>query len=282
MKKNIRQNEKLYLDSSSFSIWLIMTLIVLLIFPIMWVIYASFASFQGFDTLNQKIVEIGSLKIDNYGRLLQKYSFTLHLWNTLVTSSIAIIINVMTASMGAFILKFLNVKLRKTLVFIAVSGVVIQFQLIAPNISPVIEYFYLKNTVFGIALLYASLCLPFSFYVFSKYFEKTPKELTEAAIMDGMPMFSRYYRIELPYAKPAVVISSAFCLFYSWNDFLIAEFILTDSGKYTLNQAIRHVMPLSGMGLVELFSLCSIAAVFAFFIYYYIGKNTIFNEINRS
>lgn len=279
-KKNNKLNEKIYFESSSLGIWLIIITIVLLIFPIMWVIYASFASFNNFESLNQKLVEFGSFSIDNYKSFLIKNEFSMHLWNSILTSSLAVLINVLVASTGAFIFKFYKVRLNKMFVFIILTGVIIQFHLIAPNISGVMSYFGLNNTVFGVALLYGSLSLPFSFYVFSKYFEKTPKEITELAIMDGMSSFLQYYRIEMPYARPAIVISSAFCLFYSWNDLIVAEFILKQDEQFTLNQAIRLIVS-GGIGLGELFSLCSITAIFAFFIYYIIGRNTVFNEINR-
>lgn len=92
----------------------------------------------------------------------------------------------------------------------------------------------LTNTVFGLAIIHTAIQVPFSVYIMRNSFDAVPRELEEAAIIDGCSSWQVLNRICLPAIRPAIVTVSLFAFVTSWNEFLAALVIMNRGVTFTL------------------------------------------------
>jgi len=92
----------------------------------------------------------------------------------------------------------------------------------------------LTNSLVGLAIVHTAIQLPFSVYVLRNSFAAVPRELEEAAVMDGANSYMTLRRVFLPAAFPAVVTVALFAFIVSWNEFLGALVMMSNGSKFTL------------------------------------------------
>lgn len=92
----------------------------------------------------------------------------------------------------------------------------------------------LLNTLLGLVLVYSTTAIPFCVWTLKGYFDSLPKELEEAARLDGATTFQIFWKIMLPLAKPGLAVTALFSFMTAWNEFILASTFLTDDSAYTL------------------------------------------------
>ena len=99
----------------------------------------------------------------------------------------------------------------------------------------------LRLTLFGLMLAYGSTTLPFSIWNLKGYFDTVPKELEEAALIDGASMTQTFIRIIMPLAVPALAVTVLFAFMSGWTEFILAWTFLEDPSRFTLAMALRSM-----------------------------------------
>lgn len=99
----------------------------------------------------------------------------------------------------------------------------------------------LQNSLFGVALVLTMFQLPFSTFMMRISFESVPRELDEAALVDGCTTFSALRRVLLPAVRPGLITVGLFAFLASWNDFLAPLILINDSNRMTLPLAISNL-----------------------------------------
>jgi multiple sugar transport system permease protein len=99
----------------------------------------------------------------------------------------------------------------------------------------------LQNSLVGVALVLSMFQLPFSVFMMRISFESIPKELDEAALVDGAGSFGVLWRVLLPAVKPGLITVGLFAFLAAWNDFMAPLILINDSNKMTLPLAISNL-----------------------------------------
>lgn len=92
----------------------------------------------------------------------------------------------------------------------------------------------LLNSLVGLSLVYATTAIPFSTWNLKGYFDTLPRELEEAAIMDGASRWTTFTRIALPLARPALAVTALFSFMTAWNEFVLAFTLMEEPTSFTL------------------------------------------------
>ena len=98
----------------------------------------------------------------------------------------------------------------------------------------VLARYHLTNTLTGVILTYMTFALPFAVWTLRGFLLGIPKDLEEAAMVDGSSRFGAFVRILLPLVAPGLVATSVFVFITSWNEYILASVILTDQSNHTL------------------------------------------------
>jgi multiple sugar transport system permease protein len=99
----------------------------------------------------------------------------------------------------------------------------------------------LQNSLVGVALVLTVFQLPFSTFMMRISFESIPRELDEAAMVDGCTSFAVLWRVLIPGVKPGLITVGLFAFLAAWNDFLAPLILINDSNRFTLPLAVSNM-----------------------------------------
>jgi multiple sugar transport system permease protein len=198
-----------------------------------------------------------AISLDSYQRLWD-YQFGLpnYVMNSLGTALLTIVITLALTVPAGFALARLPVPGKEILFIFLLMSLIIPYQaLLTPiflmfaqtyavtlpfsvdignvHVGPEIS-FKLTNSMVGLAILHTTIQLPFSLYIMRNSFEAVPRELEEAAVIDGGGTFAVLRRVLLPAIVPAVVTVALFAFITSWNEFLGAIVLMSKASSFTL------------------------------------------------
>lgn len=104
----------------------------------------------------------------------------------------------------------------------------------------ILQMLGLLNSLGGLVLVYATSALPFCVWMLKGYFDTLPRELEEAAIMDGASPGQVFLKVVLPLARPALAVTALFSFMTAWNEFILAATLLNDPAYFTLPVALQR------------------------------------------
>jgi arabinogalactan oligomer/maltooligosaccharide transport system permease protein len=100
----------------------------------------------------------------------------------------------------------------------------------------------LLNSIVGLVLVYSTTAIPFCVWTLKGYFDTLPRELEEAARIDGASQWMIFRRIILPLARPGIAVTALFSFMTAWNEFIMASTFMTDESRYTLPVLIQSTV----------------------------------------
>ncbi len=104
----------------------------------------------------------------------------------------------------------------------------------------ILQVLGLLDSIAGLVLVYATSSLPFCVWMLKGYFDTIPRELEEAAIMDGASPGQVFLKVVLPLARPALAVTALFSFMTAWNEFILAATLLNDATRFTLPVALQR------------------------------------------
>jgi arabinogalactan oligomer/maltooligosaccharide transport system permease protein len=219
------------------------------IFPVLWVLAMSVdpRNLQRPDTLFPP-----GATLDAYARVLAKPTQNPVSFLTLAGNSLFLAVVITVASVGigvlaAYAFSRMSFRGREPLM-IAILAVLMlpAVATIAPlfvSLNKVqIGTFNLRNSLIGVAIAIVSSQLPFAIWNMKGYLDTIPKELEEAAIVDGASRFQTFIRIILPLAKPVLAVTALFAFIAGWTEFILSWIFLTKPDTFTLAMALNGMV----------------------------------------
>ncbi|MGW8482279.1 carbohydrate ABC transporter permease [Microbacterium sp. NPDC055903] len=154
--------------------------------------------------------------------------------NTIIVTVFAVLLLLVLASMCGFALSHLTFRGSRVAFLIILAMMMIPFQVIMVPTIKVLSDMGLINTFPGLIIAYVAQFLPFTVYFMTSYYSGIPKELTEAARVDGNGLFGVWWRIMVPVGKPALISMGILNALFVWNDILIALLIMQSPQNRTV------------------------------------------------
>jgi multiple sugar transport system permease protein len=176
-----------------------------------------------------------SLSVENYGKVIdyQAGLFT-YAGNSFTVAAIAIVLCLVLAVPAGYGLARFNFRGKEVLFVLLLAPLMIPYQAILVPIYLNFSKIGLANSHLGLAVIHAVLQLPFSIYLMRNAFEAIPREIEEAALIDGATSFQVLRRIFLPLVTPGMVTVTLFTFINSWNEFLAALIFMSKETTFTM------------------------------------------------
>lgn len=153
--------------------------------------------------------------------------------NSLIITIFSVLIMVLIGAMAAYPVVFNYNRLNRIIIFYLLAGFMIPFQTTLIPLFQLMTDFQLIDKLYGLIILYMGGAV-FVFFLMMGYMKTIPKELSEAAIIDGCSVWGIFWRIILPLLKPITVTCIIFQTMWIWNDFLAPMLFLNSRSKATL------------------------------------------------
>jgi arabinogalactan oligomer/maltooligosaccharide transport system permease protein len=203
------------------------------IYPILRVITISIR--PGDNLLNESLQIIpDDWTFQNYITLFTDHPFGTWIWNSILVTVTVMITGVALASTAGYALSRFKFPGREaSLLSLLVTQMFPATMLLLP-LFIMLSSLHLINTYLGLIVIYSSTALPFCVWQMKGYYDTIPYSLEEAARIDGASRFMAFYKIILPLASPALVITALFSFMSSWTEYIVAAQVLWYEEMFTL------------------------------------------------
>jgi arabinogalactan oligomer / maltooligosaccharide transport system permease protein len=189
---------------------------------------------------------VAEITLDNFGAVLGatdsagRWLFGRQLLSSLVVSGATTVVGLGLAVTAAYALSRFRFPGRQLGMQTLLVTQMFPATLMLVPLFALLKHLGLLNTHSGLVLVYSTASLPFCVWMLKGYFDTIPRELEEAAIMDGANHAQVFYRVVLPLARPAVAVTALFSFLTAWNEFILAATLLNDASMFTLPVALQR------------------------------------------
>jgi multiple sugar transport system permease protein len=177
----------------------------------------------------------------SYNELFTDFNFGSYLWTSFYVSVLTVFLTLAFSIPGAYAVARLRFKGRAAFSRSILLIYMVPMIVLALPIYIVFSMAGLRNTIFGIVLIYPVTTIPVALYMLQGYFRGLPAEVEEAGLMDGLNRLQVIWKITLPLALPALASVSLYVFMIAWNEFLLAFMLLDDPSKFTLTRGIASL-----------------------------------------
>ncbi len=197
-----------------------------------------------------------------------------YLRNSFIVAIISTAIVVLLGSLASFGFSRFQFKGKNSLFFWIISTRMFPPVVIAIPFFLLLNTLHLVDTYAGLVIAYVSMNLPLSIWILKSFFDDLPKEIEEAALVDGCSMIQTFFRIAFPLAIPGVIACFILSFIFSWNEFLLA-LVLTRRVAVTAPIALSALETTGGIywGRVGSYSVFTILPVIV--LYFIVQRNLV-------
>ncbi|HZQ63858.1 MAG TPA: carbohydrate ABC transporter permease [Gaiellaceae bacterium] len=213
-----------------------LALFVVMVFPVYWMVSTAFKPTDDINRLKPTWFPIHPT-IDHFRDAIHRPYFWSSVENSLIIVGVAVAASMALAFLAAVALAKYSFTGRKTFVVLMIGIQMLpQAGLIIPLYVVLSRYHLTQDqyVFFGVIVTYMTFVLPFSVWTLRGFLLGIPKELEEAAMVDGSSRLGAFVRILLPLVAPGLVATSVFAFITSWNEFIFAYVLLNDQSKQTV------------------------------------------------
>ena len=221
-----------------------LALAVLFLFPLVW---GGWSSVKG---------QAGSSQATGFGfanyAAMARYGEGVgtYLLNTAVVALLTVVGTLVVSTLGGYAFARFRFPGKNLLFLTTLAILMVPYATILIPLYVVLGKIGLQNSLIGLSLVLIMFQLPFSVFMMRNAFESLPRELEEAALVDGCGTFAALVRILIHGVRPALITVGLFAFLASWNDFFAPLILLSDGDKFTLPVAVVSIREQS-FGVVD-------------------------------
>ena len=240
---------------------------ILMLFPLLWLISTALKSPT--ENIWQSPPQLlpNQPTLENFSKVWQSLPFGTYLYNSILVSVLTVGLNLLFCSLAAYPLARLSF-VGKNGIFIAiVSTIMIPFQIVMIPLYILTVQLGLRNSYLGI--IFPSLASAFGIFLLRQALISVPKEIEEAARLDGSSELGLWWHIMLPAIRPALITLAIFVFIGAWSDFLWPLIVIQDESLYTLPLGVAKLAGTFSLDwrLVAAGSVISITPVLVLFLF---------------
>ena len=174
------------------------------------------------------------IQFANYPNAFAKIHFVRRLLNTLQIVIIGLFGIIVCASLAGYKLSRTKGKVSAFLFSLFILSMLIPFHSIMITLVKITKDLSIQGSIYGLGLIYIGLGVSMAIFLYHGFVKSIPRDLDEAAVIDGCGELKLFYRVIFPLLLPVTATIAILNLLWMWNDFLLPLLVLTDSKQYTL------------------------------------------------
>ncbi len=213
------------------------------LFPLYWSVVSSFKTPA--DAVSSEVTYWPSpTSVESYRQIGDRGAggIIAAVKNSLVVAGLSIVITVAASTLAGYAFSRFRFRGSSAAFTLLLLSLMIPFQSILIPLYTLLSDLHLSNSRLGLALIYSTFQLPFSVFVMRNTFDQVPRELDEAAKIDGAGTLRTLRSVLLPTAWPGLVTVVLFTFLFAWNEFLAALVMMGDPAKFTVPVMLNLVV----------------------------------------
>jgi arabinogalactan oligomer / maltooligosaccharide transport system permease protein len=215
--------------------------VAIAIFPVIWILASSFKPAN--RILASEIKFIDRPTIENYTRVLTETDFPTWFMNSVITAAFTMVFGVFMAASAGYALSRFNFPGRRSLMWTFLITQMFPVAILIVPIYTIMSNLGLINTLTSLVIAYCTVAVPFCTWMLKGYYDTIPRELDEAAALDGLGPFQTFYRVILPLARPGLAVTMFYTFLTAWGEIAYATAFLQTADKFTLGYGLQTFVP---------------------------------------
>jgi N,N'-diacetylchitobiose transport system permease protein len=212
-----------------------------MVFPVFWMVSSAFKTDEQVNSYNPTWIPLQPT-LANFRAALHRPYFWTDVKNTLIVVAVTVGVGLVLAFFAAVALaKYRFSGLKVFIVLVIGIQMLPQAGLIIP-LYVVLAKYHQVNALTGVIITYLTFVLPFAVWTLRGFIISIPKELEEAALVDGNSRVGAFTRILLPLIAPGLVATSVFAFITCWNEYIFARVLLNDQAKQTVTVWLSYFL----------------------------------------
>ncbi|TYP74632.1 carbohydrate ABC transporter permease [Paenibacillus methanolicus] len=212
---------------------------VLQVFPLIWLLFFSLKDNQEVFNMSPFALPTDP-KWENYAKVWTEGNISRYFFNSVWYTVAAVVLTVLLASLVTFALTRMNWKLKKPVLGLFMVGIMIP---IHSTLIPLFQMFMKANLTdhpLSIILTYTAFNLPLTIMILLGFYQTLPREVEEAAVMDGCSVNRIFFQIILPMTASVIATTVIINMIYNWNEFVFVNTFISSDGLKTLTVGIQN------------------------------------------
>lgn len=209
---------------------------IILITPLILILVNSLKTSQAAAAMDLSLPD--ALQLSNYATVIQKGKLGIAFINSMTYSVFSVLLCTLTSAMAAYVLSRNRSKANKIIYFIIVLGITMPINFI--TLMKVMQVLQINNTKIGIILLYASIQTPFNVFLIYSFVGKIPRDIDEAAVIDGCSPLRLFFSVIIPLLKPVLVTVMVLTFLNTWNEYVLPLYYLGSSTNWPMTLAVYN------------------------------------------
>jgi multiple sugar transport system permease protein len=210
-------------------------LALIFLFPLVWTAVSSVAPHPGTN-------QVKGWGLGNYATLA---SYQAGIWRYLANSTfvslLTVALTLLISVLGGYAFARFRFPGKNALFLTTLAILMVPYATLLIPLYVLLNEVGLTDSLVGVALVLTMFQLPFATFMMRISFEAVPRELDEAALVDGCSSFSVLWRVLLPAVKPGIITVGLFAFLAAWNDFIAPLILISDSNSLTLPLAVANL-----------------------------------------
>ncbi|WP_078547645.1 carbohydrate ABC transporter permease [Litchfieldia alkalitelluris] len=212
---------------------------VLQIYPLIWLLFFSLKGDAEIFS-NSPFALPESPKWENYTTVWNQGNIDLYFFNSVLVTVVAVVLTVLLASFVTFAITRMQWKLSKLVLGLFMIGIMIP---VHSTLIPLFQFFLGLNLIdhpLAIILTYTAFNLPLTIMILLGFYHTLPREVEEAAVMDGCSIHRIFFQITLPMTTPVISTTVIINMIYNWNEFVFVNTFISSDKYKTLTVGIQN------------------------------------------
>ena len=252
---------------------------IIMILPFVWMVLTSFKSVTESTQMNPFVIFPSQWRIENYIEVIKGNDFLALYINTFLMMIFRVICSVLFSAMAAYAFARLEFPGRNFLFGLVLFQMMIPAQVFIIPQYLMIDQINMRNTIF--ALVFPGLVSAFGTFLLRQFFMGLPKELEEAAYLDGCNIGQTFFKVMLPLARSGLVALSIFTALFAFKDLMWPLIVNSNTDAATLSSALSKIQSAYSLNYPQLMA-ASVLAIWPMLVVYIIFQKQFIEGIATS
>ncbi|MBS6955506.1 MAG: carbohydrate ABC transporter permease [Enterocloster asparagiformis] len=256
-------------------LWLPMMMFLIFIgIPLFWSLSLSFRQGSSIISKEFRILPV-PFTLGNYSYVWNTVRLSRFFKNSLITSFGAVFIIGIFSLFNGYALSRFNFRFKRLFMVLLMMTQMVPIIFNISSIFLMMTKFKLTNSLFGIILLHIASGLPYNSLMMKSFISSIPKEIDEAAAIDGCNRAQIIAKVILPSVKPGFTTVVAYAFITCWNEYLLSYTLLTDSKKFPISVGLKYLVGEFSTDYASLAAGCIIALIPPILLFAYVQKHLV-------
>jgi len=228
MKNSVSRLDRLPLGTRLITILCLAWAAIVALLPLVWLLISSFKV----DPLARPGFQLPeSLYFEGYISTFRDLNVLRYFGNSMIISLVSVVISILTISMSAYVVARMNFRGKALVNMMLASTLFIPATSLTYPVYNLVNRLGIYDTRLALIMIYACSGIAVSFFVIKNYYDNVPRELEEAARIDGCSYAQTWWYVILPIARPGILTAAVLAFLNNWNEYYWASLVIIDRAK---------------------------------------------------